>query len=55
MITSMFLAHLVGDYILQWDSLAMWKSREYKGVLAHTLVVSLSLLKLTGKVHEPLR
>lgn len=39
MITSMFLAHLVGDYILQWDRLAMWKAREYKGVLAHTLVV----------------
>lgn len=39
MVTSMFLAHLVGDYILQWDGLAMWKAREYKGVLAHTLVV----------------
>ncbi len=37
---AMFLAHLVGDYILQWDSLALWKSRELKGVLAHGLVVS---------------
>jgi hypothetical protein len=35
----MFLAHLVGDYILQWDGLAMWKAREYKGVFAHTLIV----------------
>lgn len=40
MIIAMFLAHLVGDYILQWDRLALWKSRELKGVLAHGLVVS---------------
>ena len=41
MIISMFLAHLVGDYILQWDELALWKSREYKGVLVHGLIVTL--------------
>ena len=41
MIISMFLAHLVGDYILQWDELALWKSREYKGVFVHGLIVSL--------------
>lgn len=41
MIISMFLAHLVGDYILQWNSLAAWKARELKGVLAHGLVVSI--------------
>jgi hypothetical protein len=35
----MFLAHLVGDYILQWDKLAFWKGRELKGVLAHGLIV----------------
>jgi hypothetical protein len=28
MVIGMFLAHLVGDYILQWDGLARWKSRE---------------------------
>jgi hypothetical protein len=39
MVWAMVLAHLIGDYILQWDSLAMWKSRELKGVLAHSLVV----------------
>ncbi|GJM42225.1 MAG: hypothetical protein DHS20C20_25070 [Ardenticatenaceae bacterium] len=39
MIIAMLLAHLVGDYILQWNSLAAWKSRELKGVLAHCLVV----------------
>jgi hypothetical protein len=36
----MFLAHLVGDYILQWDSLATWKSRSMYGVIAHSLVVT---------------
>lgn len=40
MIISMFLAHLVGDYVLQWDSLAMWKAREMRGIMAHCLVVS---------------
>jgi len=39
MIGAMFLAHLVGDFILQWDKLASWKSRELKGVLAHGMVV----------------
>lgn len=39
MVISMFLAHLVGDYILQWDKLALWKSRELRGVLVHGLVV----------------
>lgn len=39
MILSMFLAHLMGDYILQWDNLALWKSRELKGVAAHCLIV----------------
>ncbi|MFT5193342.1 MAG: hypothetical protein ACI9EW_000824 [Cellvibrionaceae bacterium] len=41
MIISMLLAHLVGDYILQWDSLAMWKSRALSGVLVHGLIVTL--------------
>lgn len=39
MIIAMFLAHLVGDYILQWNSLAAWKSRALNGVIAHCLVV----------------
>lgn len=39
MIIAMFLAHLVGDYILQWNSLAAWKSRALSGVIAHCLVV----------------
>jgi len=39
MITAMFLAHLVGDYILQWDQLAAWKAREVKGAVAHGFIV----------------
>ncbi|MCP4417872.1 MAG: DUF3307 domain-containing protein [Chloroflexi bacterium] len=39
MIIAMFLAHLVGDYILQWNSLAAWKSRQLSGVTVHCLIV----------------
>lgn len=37
----MFLAHLVGDYVLQWDALAQWKSRELTGVVAHSIILSI--------------
>ena len=40
MIIAMLLAHLVGDFILQWDSLARAKSESLKGVLFHGLIVS---------------
>ena len=40
MIMAMVLAHLVGDYVLQWDSLAAWKARELKGVVVHCVVVT---------------
>lgn len=40
MIAAMILAHLVGDYILQWNSLAAWKAQSLKGVTAHCLVVT---------------
>lgn len=39
MIIAMLLAHLVGDYVLQWDQLAAWKSREVKGAVVHGLIV----------------
>lgn len=39
MVIAMFLAHLMGDFVLQWDGLAQWKSRELTGVVVHTLVV----------------
>lgn len=39
MIIAMVLAHLVGDYVLQWDKLAAWKGREVTGAVAHGLIV----------------
>ncbi len=39
MVIAMFLAHLVGDYVLQWDALAQWKSRAMKGVVVHSIVL----------------
>jgi hypothetical protein len=42
MIVALFLAHLVGDYVLQWDKLANWKSRALPGVLAHGLIVAVA-------------
>lgn len=39
MIAAMLLAHLAGDYILQWDGLANWKSRALSGVVFHSLIV----------------
>ena len=41
MIIAMLLAHLVGDYILQWDALALAKSRSFKGVFWHSVIVAL--------------
>jgi hypothetical protein len=40
MILAMLLAHLFGDYILQWDNLSLWKSRRLSGVLLHGLIVT---------------
>ena len=39
MVIAMILAHLVADYVLQWDKLAAWKSRSLKGVMAHCAIV----------------
>lgn len=39
MVIAMFLAHLVGDYVLQWDALAQWKAREMRGVIIHSLIL----------------
>jgi hypothetical protein len=43
MVQAMFLAHLLGDYVLQTDALARWKSRSVWGVLVHSAVVTFSL------------
>lgn len=40
MIIAMFLAHLVGDYVLQWDKLAYMKGTSLKGVLIHGAIVT---------------
>jgi len=40
MVLAMLLAHLVGDYILQWDSLSRWKSEAFGGVLVHGFIVT---------------
>ncbi len=37
---AMVLAHLVGDYILQWDSLAAAKSYSLRGVLLHGAIIT---------------
>ncbi|MFN2135341.1 MAG: DUF3307 domain-containing protein [Candidatus Promineifilaceae bacterium] len=39
MILAMILAHLVGDFILQTDRIAAWKSQTLKGVFIHGLIV----------------
>lgn len=39
MILAMLLAHLVGDYILQTNQLAAWKSRALAGVTVHCVIV----------------
>ena len=48
MITAVFLAHLVGDYILQWNALALWKSRALRGVLVHGAIVWLTTWLITA-------
>lgn len=40
MILATILAHLVGDYILQWDKLSRWKSKDIRGVLVHGAIVT---------------
>jgi len=40
MILAILLAHLFGDYILQWDNLSLWKSKRLSGVLIHGLIVT---------------
>jgi hypothetical protein len=40
MIIAMLLAHLMGDYVLQWDALARWKGASVKGAACHGLIVA---------------
>ncbi|HOU12955.1 MAG TPA: DUF3307 domain-containing protein [Anaerolineae bacterium] len=44
MFTIMILAHLLGDYLLQFDFVAKWKARSLWGVVAHGGIVTLTTL-----------
>ena len=45
MIIAMLLAHLTGDYVLQWDALARWKVASVKGAACHgSIVLAVTLL-----------
>jgi hypothetical protein len=44
MIIAMLLAHLTGDYVLQWDALARWKGASVKGAACHGLIVLVATL-----------
>lgn len=52
MVAAMVLAHLVGDFVLQTDRLAAWKSRSLAGVTAHAAVVAVVTLVAASLV-EP--
>ena len=44
MVYALLLAHLLGDYVFQWDTLARWKTRSLSGVIAHGGIVTLTTL-----------
>ena len=44
MLAIMLLAHLLGDYVLQFDSLVRWKMRSILGVTAHGGIVTLATI-----------
>ncbi len=45
MIISVLLAHLTGDYVLQWEALARWKGVSIKGAAFHgSIVLAVTLL-----------
>ena len=47
-----FLAHLIGDYLLQTDKIAYWKQREARGVLVHGLIVTLTAMAFAVPFNE---
>ena len=50
MVTMLILAHLLGDYLFQFDFLARWKSRSLWGVVAHGGIVTLTTVACAGLV-----
>lgn len=47
MAITLMLAHILGDFLLQTDGIARWKSKSVWGVLAHGLIVTLVTLVMT--------
>ncbi len=47
MFTLMILAHLLGDYLFQFDTIARWKSRSLWGVVVHGGIVTLTTIAVT--------
>ncbi|MGC9395825.1 MAG: DUF3307 domain-containing protein, partial [Anaerolineae bacterium] len=50
MLTMLILAHLLGDYLFQFDFLARWKSRSLWGVVAHGGIVTLTTIACASLV-----
>ena len=50
MLGMMFVAHLLGDYVLQFNSIARWKARSLWGVLVHGGIVTLATLACAALV-----
>lgn len=50
MLTMLLLAHLLGDYVLQFNFLARWKSRSLWGVAVHGGIVTLTTLACASLV-----
>lgn len=50
MLTMLIFAHLLGDYLLQFNFLARWKARSLWGVVAHGGMVTLTTLACAGLV-----
>ncbi|MCP4541991.1 MAG: DUF3307 domain-containing protein [Chloroflexi bacterium] len=48
MLYLMFVAHLLGDYVLQSGSLARWKKRSWVGVLVHGGIVTVTTMMCAG-------
>lgn len=50
MVTMLIFAHLLGDYLLQFNFLARWKARSLWGVVAHGGIVTLMTLACASLV-----
>ncbi len=50
MLYTMFVAHLLGDYVLQSGNLARWKKRSLMGVLVHGGIVTITTMICAGLV-----